>query len=158
LTAFVSQRVSLPCQVTDIGLFYTSLASDLLWYRLLPNASYFLGILPAALLASLPLWFAMYVVIRSRKGDWHPLRLFFILAALFVLFIGGLVVSLKIGGGANLHNMDAYFSLLLIVFAYLVFAYRREDGELGNQSHYIGWSLLTDHYAGMVLSAIQYRL
>jgi hypothetical protein len=120
--------------VSDIGLFYTSLASDLLWYRLLPNASYFLGILPAALLASLPLWFAIYIVIRSGKGDWHPLRLFFIFAALFVLFIGGLVVSLKIGGGANLHNMDAYFSLLLIVFAYLVFArYRREDGKLGEQ-------------------------
>jgi hypothetical protein len=120
--------------VPDVGLFYTSLASDLLWYRLLPNASYFLGILPAALLASLPVWFAMYIVIRSGKDDWHPLRLFFIFAALFVLFIGGLVVSLKIGGGANLHNMDAYFSLLLIVFAYLVFArYRREDGEFGRQ-------------------------
>jgi hypothetical protein len=40
-----------------------------------------------------------------------------------------LVVSLKIGGGANLHNMDAYFSLLLIVFAYLVFArYQPETG------------------------------
>jgi len=35
----------------------------------------------------------------------------------------------KIGGGANLHNMDAYFSLLLIVLAYLIFArYRPEHG------------------------------
>jgi len=52
-----------------------------------------------------------------------------IFTALLVLFLGGLVVSLKIGGGANLHNMDAYFSLLLIVFAYLVLArYKPEDG------------------------------
>jgi hypothetical protein len=37
---------------------------------------------------------------------------------------------LKIGGGANLHNMDAYFILLLILTAYLVFArYRTEVGE-----------------------------
>jgi hypothetical protein len=70
-------------------------------------------------------------VIRSRMRDWHPIRLVLIVAALLVLFLGGLVVSLKIGGGANLHNMDAYFSLLLIVFAYFVFArYRSENGEV----------------------------
>jgi hypothetical protein len=71
----------------------------------------------------------MYIVVRSRKSDWHPIRLVLIFAALLVLFLGGLVVSLKIGGGANLHNMDAYFSLLLIVFAYFVFArYQPENG------------------------------
>ena len=130
LTAFLAQRVYIALSgIPDSGIFYTSLTSDLLWYRLWPNASYFLGILPGALLASLPIWIAMLVVIRSRRSDWHPLRLVLIIAALLVLFVGGLVVSLKIGGGANLHNMDAYFSLLLIVFAYLVFArYRPEDG------------------------------
>jgi hypothetical protein len=71
----------------------------------------------------------MYLAIRSRRNDWLPLRLILILGALLVLFLGGLVVSLKIGGGANVHNMDAYFSLLLIVFAYLIFArYRPEHG------------------------------
>ena len=130
LIAFVAQRIYVALSgVPDPGIFYTSLASDLLWYRLWPNASYFLGILPGALLASLPIWIAMFIVVRSRKNDWHPLRLTLIFAALFVLFVGGLVVSLKIGGGANLHNMDAYFSLLLIVLAYLIFArYRPEHG------------------------------
>jgi hypothetical protein len=129
--AVVAQRIYIALSgVPDVGIFYTSLASDLLWYRLWPNASYFLGILPGALLASLPIWIAMFIVIRSRKNDWHPLRLVLIFAALLVLFLGGLVVSLKIGGGANLHNMDAYFSLLLIVFAYLIVArYQPENGE-----------------------------
>ena len=132
LTAFLAQRVYIALSgIPDSGIFYTSLASNLLWYRLWPNASYFLGILPGALLASLPIWIAMAVIIRSRQSDWHPVRLAFILAALLVLFVGGLVVSLKIGGGANLHNMDAYFSLLLIVFAYLVFArYQPERGGM----------------------------
>ncbi|MCI0555203.1 MAG: hypothetical protein L0287_30015 [Anaerolineae bacterium] len=132
LIAFASQRVYITMSgVPDSGLFYTSFTSNLLWYRLLPNASYFLGILPAAILASLPIWLAMYVVIRSRKEHWHPIRLTFIFAALLLLFLGGLAVSLKIGGGANLHNMDAYMSMLLIVFAYLIFArYRAENGEL----------------------------
>ena len=132
LIAFASQRAYIALSgVPDSELFYTSFTSNLLWYRLFPNASYFLGILLAAILASLPIWLAMYVVIRARKTDWHPLRLTFILAALLVLFIGGLLVSLKIGGGANLHNMDAYLIMLLIVFAYLLFArYRTENGNL----------------------------
>ena len=130
LVAFASQRVYIALSgVPDSELFYTSLTSNLMWYRLFPNASYFLGILPAAILASLPIWLAMYVVIRARRNDWHPVRLSFILAALLVLFVGGLIVSLKIGGGANLHNMDAYMSMLLIVFSYLVSAsYRPENG------------------------------
>jgi hypothetical protein len=130
VTAYLSQRVYIALSgIPESGIFYTSLASDLLWYRLLPNSSYFLGILPGAFLASLPAWVAIYIVVRSRRSEWHPLRLVLIFAALFVLFLGGLVVSLKIGGGANLHNMDAYFSLLLIVLAYFVFArYQPESG------------------------------
>jgi hypothetical protein len=129
--AYLSQQVYIALSgIPDSEIFYTSLASDLLWYRLWPNASYFLGVLPGALLASLPVWTTMYMVIRSRKEEWHSIRLVLISAALLVLFLGGLVVSLKIGGGANLHNMDAYFSMLLIVFAYLVFArYQPEGGE-----------------------------
>ena len=130
LTAFAAQRVYIALSgVPDATIFYTSLSSSLLWYRLWPNASYFLGILPGAVLAALPIWIVMAVVIRLRKDDWHPIRLIFIFAALLVLFLGGLVVSLKIGGGANLHNMDAYFSLQLIVFAHLIFArYQPESG------------------------------
>jgi hypothetical protein len=60
----------------------------------------------------------------------HPLRLGLIFAALLVLFAGGLVVSLKIGGGVDIHNLDAYLSLLLIVTAYVVFRkYAPENGE-----------------------------
>ena len=131
LTAFISQSVYIALSGVTSDLFYTSFTSDLLWYRLWPNASYFLGILPAAVLASLPVWLTMYRVVRARKGDWHPARLALMFAALLALFAGGVLVSLKIGGGANLHNMDAYLTLLLIVFVYLVFArYRAENGEL----------------------------
>jgi len=142
LIAFASQWVYIALSgVPDSSHFYTSFTSNLLWYRLMPNASYFLGILPASILASLPLWLGMYLVISSRKGDWHPMRLTLIFVALFVLFVGGLVVSVKIGGGANLHNMDAYLSMLLIVFVYLIFArYRCENGELA-QPVAIPWLL-----------------
>jgi hypothetical protein len=129
LTAFLSQRIYIAISGIPPELFYTSLSSNLLWYRLLPNASYSLGVLPAAILASFAMWLVLYLTLRGRGESWHPIRLIFIFAALLVLFLGGLLVSLKIGGGGDLHNMDAYFVLLLIVVGYLTFVrYRREDG------------------------------
>ena len=132
LVAFLSQRLYIALSgVTDNGLFYTSFISNLLWYRLWPNSSFSFGILPGIVWTSLPLWVTIYILLRSRKQDWHPLRLILILFAILVICGGGIIVSLKIGGGANLHNMDAYFILLLIFTAYLVFArYRTEQGEL----------------------------
>jgi hypothetical protein len=131
--AFLSQRVYIALSgIPDSQSFYSSFSSDLLWYRLWPNASYFLGLIPAAFLVSLPLWITIYLVLRTEKREsWNPIRLLFIFAALFVLFLGGLLVSLKIGGGVDVHNLDAYFVVLLIVFSYLIFArYRLENGEL----------------------------
>jgi hypothetical protein len=131
LTAFVSQRVYIALSgIPDSNVFYTSFTSDLLWYRLWPNSSFSVGILPGIVWVSLPVWLAIYLWLRSRKAEWHPLRLVLIFAALFMVFVGGLIVSLKIGGGANLHNMDAYFILLLIFTAQLLSArYRTETGE-----------------------------
>lgn len=123
LTAFASMQIYIAFSgIPNPEDFFTSLSSPLLWYRLLPNESYAFGILPAAIFVSLPMWIVLYAQFRSRRADWHPVRIFFILAALLALFVGGLIVSLKIGGGADLHNLDAYFTMLLIVFSYLVFA------------------------------------
>jgi len=130
LTAFAFQRIYIAISgVSDSQYFYTSVASALLWYRLWPNATYPTGILPGAILASSAVWLGIYLVIRARRDSFHPSRLILLVLALVVLFIGGLLVSLKIGGGADLHNMDAYFIILLIIFMYLVFSkYATEDG------------------------------
>ncbi|GJQ52914.1 MAG: hypothetical protein HKUEN02_17610 [Anaerolineaceae bacterium] len=123
LTALASMQIYIAFSgIPNPEDFFTSLSSPLLWYRLLPNESYAFGILPAAIFVSLPMWIVLYAQFRSRRMDWHPVRIFFIVAALLALFVGGLIVSLKIGGGADLHNLDAYFTMLLIVFSYLVFA------------------------------------
>jgi hypothetical protein len=128
LTAFAFQRLYIAISGVDSQYFYTSIASGLMWYRLWPNATFPAGLLSAAILTSLPIWVAMYLVLRADKGAFHPIRLLLLIAALVTLFVACLFVSLKIGGGADLHNMDAYFVVLLIVFLYLVFArYARED-------------------------------
>ncbi len=131
--AFFTQRAYIVFSgVPNSGLFYTSLSSDLLWYRLLPNASYWLGVLPGILIASLPIWMVIVLAVRSGIADWHPLRLGLLGTATLVLFVGGIFVSMKIGGGVDIHNMDAYLAMLLVVVAYLMFGrYLKENGSIG---------------------------
>jgi len=130
LTAFAFQRIYIVISgVENINYFYTSLVSDLLWYRLSPNTTFPMGILPAAILFSFPIWLVMFFAIRLYKDSLHPIRLFLLFAALLTLFLVGILVSLKIGGGADLHNMDSYFIVLLLMTAYLAFArFRKEEG------------------------------
>jgi hypothetical protein len=110
------------------GQFASSLTSDLLWYRLLPNATYPLGILLATILASVPIVLIILLVLRRYHQTFHPLRLAGIFAATTILLAGGLVVSIKIGGGSDLHNLDAYFLMLALFGGYVYF--RRWAPEL----------------------------
>jgi hypothetical protein len=104
--------------VSDFG---SSFFSQLLWYRLFPSETYPLGILLAALLGSLPLALLIYRYLRGKRFGVEGIRALGLGTILGVLFVGGLVVSVKIGGGSNLHNLDAYFCVLLIIGAYAYF-------------------------------------
>jgi hypothetical protein len=103
------------------GQFASSLTSDLLWYRLLPNATYPLGILIATMLASAPLVWIVFLTLRRYRQAFHPMRLAGIFIALGILFAGGLVVSVKIGGGSDIHNLDAYWIMLMLISGYFYF-------------------------------------
>ena len=120
--------------------YASSFTSDLLWYRLLPSATFPMGVLTGALLISLPLLVSMGLVyFRVRKHiDWT--RWLGIGSILAVLFVGGLVVSVKIGGGSNLHNLDAYLTILLIVGSYLIFDAFVVDGQANHHVRVVpGW-------------------
>lgn len=99
----------------DIRTFGSSFTSDLLWNRLLPNETFPMGILPGIALVAAPLIIALVQMARGRFSNLHPLRWAALFAMLFVLFAGGLIVSVKIGGGADLHNMDAFLVLLALI-------------------------------------------
>jgi hypothetical protein len=96
---------------SDFGSAFTS---DLIWSRLLPNATYPMGVLPGILLVSAPSLLVL-IFILGKRADWHFLRPLGIFSMLAVLFLGGLVVSTKIGGGGDIHNMDAYLVLLALL-------------------------------------------
>jgi hypothetical protein len=111
--------------------FGSSFSSELLWYRLFPSVTYPLGVLPASVLVSLPLLLVIFSRLADRDTDlpgfaglrspYHPIRLLGLGAILFVLGVGGIVVSVKIGGGSNLHNIDAFLVLLLVTGSYFAF-------------------------------------
>jgi hypothetical protein len=99
----------------DPGQFGSSFTSDLLWERLWPNSAFPLGILPGILIVSAPLLALLWLRLRqpaAKLGLWRGLAIDLLL---IIFFAGGLVVSVKIGGGTNLHNMDAYLVLLLVL-------------------------------------------
>jgi hypothetical protein len=95
----------------------TAMSQPLLWYRLFPNATNPDGILLELIIATLPL-IALLIWLIVRKS-WSPnwlQSLAYIGASLGFLAMG-LVASVKIGGGNNLHNLDMFLITLAIISA-----------------------------------------
>ncbi len=105
---------------TNLQAFGSSLTSALLWYRWFPSDTNPIGIIPGILIVSLPLFILLFFSMRGHTANLHPLRRLGLLVMLLLLFIGGLVVSTKIGGGGDLHNMDAYMVMLALLAAYFI--------------------------------------
>ncbi|MCD4672729.1 MAG: hypothetical protein K8R77_08705 [Anaerolineaceae bacterium] len=97
------------------GIQQTISRQPLLWDRLLPNSTYAPGILLALLIAVAPLVILILHLIVSKRWKlhfWQKLAA----AAFMTAFLGvGLVVSVKIGGGSNLHNLDMFLIGLLLM-------------------------------------------
>ncbi|GAB4489201.1 MAG: hypothetical protein Fur0016_21270 [Anaerolineales bacterium] len=121
LAALAAQAAYIPLSgnADNPEMFASSFTSDLLWYRLWPNALFPLGIVPAILIVSGPL-LGVLVAATLHWKRLHPIRWVGLWGMILVLFGGSLVVSAKIGGGGDLHNMDAYAVLLGIVSAYFI--------------------------------------
>ncbi|MCX8061066.1 MAG: hypothetical protein N3D16_00640 [Anaerolineales bacterium] len=114
--------------------FGTSLTSQLLWYRLFPNATYPMGILLASWVVIFPMGLLIYhrfTQYRTAVCSWRWIGLFGILLG---LYLGGLVVSVKIGGGSNLHNLDAFWTCFGLVFIALMTQNLTPDTSLPNLS------------------------
>ncbi len=102
-------------------MYNMAFTSTMLWYRLFPTSWNSIGILPTGLIAAAPVLALAIYHLRTRRAFWHWIRLFGLGAILLILFTGGMIVSAKIGGGNNLHNLDTFFLLSLVVIVYLIF-------------------------------------
>jgi len=123
LTALASQSlyIYLSGNANNLSAFGSSFTSDLIWKRLWANSTFPLGVVPGIVIVSAPMIAIIIYALRGRMTAWHPIRLLGLAGMLVVLFAGGLVVSVKIGGGGDLHNMDAFMTLLGIIGGYLFY-------------------------------------
>lgn len=107
ITAIVSVFMVGKGVLNSVGSSVTR--QPLLWYRLFPNPTYPPGILLGFLIVVGPLiTLLLYCV---WKGRWRIdlLQRIIILGTLLVFLVVGIVASLKIGGGGDLHNLDMFF-------------------------------------------------
>ncbi|MBK9206941.1 MAG: hypothetical protein IPL71_00985 [Anaerolineales bacterium] len=125
----------------DVSSFGSSFTSDLLWNRLLPNETFPLGIILGITLVAAPLIVAIIQIARGQFSRVHPLRWAALFAMLSVLLLGGLIVSVKIGGGADLHNMDAFLVLLAIIATSFFAGHVAGEDDLNPIWGQIHWSV-----------------
>jgi hypothetical protein len=95
-----------------------SASQAMLWYRLLPNATYGDGILLGLVKAAGPLT-ALIALAWVNDASRSRLQAFVIGACLLAFLFVGMVVSTKIGGGGDLHNLDMFLVGLLLTAAVL---------------------------------------
>jgi hypothetical protein len=109
----------------------------LLWYRLLPNETYNIGVLAGLLIATLPLIVILFYLIAAKKWTPNIWQSLAVIAPLLAFLGVGLVISTKIGGGGDLHNMDMF--LIGLVFT-AVIAWQNGGEEWLTTDHNIGVS------------------
>ena len=106
-----------PPAVTVEAVSQSVSVQPLLWYRLFPNATYGEGILIGLILAALPLSAILLYLVQTnrwRPNLWQKLA---IVLSLLAFLVVGLIVSVKIGGGGDLHNLDMFIIGLMFAGA-----------------------------------------
>jgi hypothetical protein len=101
-------------------VYSTSLSQPLLWYRLWPSPTNPTGVIPGLIygVGPLLLWLAWSFLSRRVKLDWLQGA---VTLVAFLGFLGaGLIASVKIGGGSNLHNLDMFLVTLVLFTGYLI--------------------------------------
>jgi hypothetical protein len=119
VTAYAARQWYFSISGISDAMFNAAFWQQMLWYRLFPSSLNAWGILPSGLVMTAPLILLMLAHLRRRA--WHPIRVTGLGLMLFILLAGGFIVSAKIGGGNNLHNLDGFLTLSLTVSFYLLF-------------------------------------
>ena len=99
-------------------LLTTAFSSQMLWYRIFPSEAYGVGILLSILTITIPSIIFLLLKKVSSPKSLSIFKLTIISGLLLVFLMGGLVVSAKIGGGTDMHNLDAFILLIFILVLY----------------------------------------
>jgi hypothetical protein len=119
-TALMATLGVLPGLMISLGNFTGYISGELstarqplLWYRLLPNPTLGLGIILLTLLTTAPLAALLAYSLYSRPAKLDAFQSLALWGSLLGFLAAGMVISTKIGGGGDLHNLDMYISTLV---------------------------------------------
>ncbi|GAB4474602.1 MAG: hypothetical protein Kow0088_10770 [Anaerolineales bacterium] len=135
LVAVLSSAAYVKLSGNPATYFTSSFTSDLIWQRLLPNPTYYTGILLPIIFVSLPALLSVLFVQRRMGIRLGWLRSLCLTGILLALFVVGIIVSAKIGGGSNLHNFDGYLVVLLILVFYCLSGNVENEAQEDEQPH-----------------------
>ncbi|HZK17476.1 MAG TPA: hypothetical protein VFC66_04460 [Anaerolineaceae bacterium] len=144
--AYLSRQGYIAISAEDPTLFDSAFSSALLWWRLWPNDTFSLGIVTAMLLVMLPGVALLWLKLREKSlPRLHLLQWLGLAGILGVFLAGGLVVSVKIGGGGDLHNLDGFLVFwVLIVGGILATSLRSQqpNGPLAEKQPWRFWLVM----------------
>lgn len=123
-TALVEHRPLFP--------YLTSVRHVILKYRILPNETSSLGIGPWIALVSAPVVLLILWRWRRTRPPSHWIVWLVVTAGAGLLFAIGVVASLKIGGGNNLHHFDMFLIDLVLILAAMLA--RSDEGIIVNRA------------------------
>ncbi len=130
VAGFLAGKPSVSVAVSAESVSASVSSQPLLWYRMLPNATYGAGILAGLSAAVLPLIVFMIYLVVSKKWKLNIWQALAIVSPLLAFLVVGLIVSTKIGGGGDLHNMDMF--LIGLMFAAVIMWEKSRDNWFGN--------------------------
>jgi len=101
-------------------VYATSLNQPLLWYRLWSSATNPTGVVNGLIYAVGPLLLWLLVMALRARTKWDWIKTIAVFGALGVFLAAGLVASVKIGGGSNIHNLDMFLITLVLLLGWIV--------------------------------------
>jgi len=156
-SALLANRVYAFFSGNNVEQFSSSFSSYMIWSRLLPNATYKPGIIVGFFIVFLPLAILTIqkIVNNGLSRYYHWIRTLGLLGILAVFGLGGVIVSVKIGGGGDLHNLDAFLVFWVVITSMILFnRYMFDDDQPSGQSK-LYYGLLSLVVAVPVILAFQ---
>lgn len=96
-------------------VYFTSMSHPLLWYRLLPNLTFKPGILVGLAITAGPLVLWLIWIFWGMEKRLNRIDSLLVVITLSGFLAVGLIISVKIGGGSNLHNLDMFLITLVLL-------------------------------------------
>lgn len=107
--------VSVAPSVSVTSVTMEASSQPLLWYRLFPNATHDTGILISLVVTIAPLAALLLYLSLAKKWQLNAWQKWSLALPQLAFLAVGLIVSVKIGGGGDLHNLDMFLIGLFFI-------------------------------------------